>query len=60
MAKLLNCQHMDFDCDYICAETDQELLSWAYQYAKGDQRSGEILGEFEERVRELSQTVANC
>jgi len=59
MAKLLNCRDMDFDCDYICAETDQELLSWAYQYAKGDQRSGEILGEFEERVRELSQTVAN-
>jgi hypothetical protein len=51
---------MDFDCDYICAETDQDLLSWTYQYAKGDQRSGEILGEFEERVRELSQTVASC
>ena len=51
---------MDFECDYICAENDQELLSRARQYAKGDQRSAEVPGEFEDRVRELSQTVTNC
>jgi hypothetical protein len=60
MAKLLNCQDMDFDCDYICAETEAELFSWAHQYVKGDQRSSQIPGEFEERVRTASQEVAHC
>jgi hypothetical protein len=60
MARLLDCRDLDFDCDYICAETDQELLSRAYQYVKGEQRSAEVPGELEDRVRELSQTVTNC
>jgi hypothetical protein len=36
MGKLLNCRDMDLECDYICAETEEDLLNRAAQYARLD------------------------
>jgi len=60
MAKLLNCRDMDLECDYICAETEEELLTWAIQYARRGQNRAEIPSEFQDRVRSLMRTIDHC
>jgi len=60
MAKLLNCRDMDLECDYICAETEEDLLNRAAQYSRFDQSRTEIPSEFEDRVRSLMRTVDHC
>ena len=51
MAKLLNCRDMDLECDYICAETEEELLNRAVQYAGLDQSWTGFPSNFQKRVR---------
>ena len=60
MAKLLNCQDMDLDCDYICAETEEDLLNRAVQYARLDKSRTEIPSEFQDRVLSLSRDIDSC
>ncbi len=60
MAKLLICQDMDLDCDYICAETEEDLLNRAIQYARLDQSRTEIPSEFQDRVLSLSRNIDRC
>ena len=60
MAKLLNCQDMGLECDYLCAETEEELVLRASQYAALGGRKPEPPVEFEERVRFLSQEIDRC
>ncbi len=60
MAKLLNCRDMDLECDYICAETEEELLNRAVQFAGLDQSRTEIPSDFQERVRSLLRTIDHC
>ena len=60
MAKLLTCQDMDLECDYLCAETEQELLLRASQYAGLGGRRVEAPVEFEERVRFFSKEIDHC
>ncbi len=60
MAKLLNCRDVDLECDYICAETEEQVLKRAGQYARLDQSRAEVPGDFEDRVRFLTQTIDHC
>ena len=60
MAKLLDCRDMELECDYICAETEEEVLSRAAQYARLDQIKIDIPSEFEDRVRSVWQTIDHC
>jgi len=60
MAKLLNCRDLELECDYICAETEEEVLTRASQYARLDQSRTEIQSEFEDRVRSLMETIDHC
>ncbi len=60
MAKLLNCRDVDLECEYICAETEEELLNRAAQYARLDQSRADVPTEFEDRVRSLLRTIDHC
>jgi Protein of unknown function (DUF1059) len=60
MAKLLNCRDVDLECDYICAETEEDLLNRAGQYARVDQTGVEIPSEFQDRVRSFMRTIDHC
>jgi hypothetical protein len=60
MAKLLNCRDMDLESDYICAETEEELLHRAVQYAGLDQSWTGFPSDFQERVRSLLRTIDHC
>ncbi len=60
MAKLLNCRDLDLECDYICAETEDDLLNMAAQYARLDQSGTEIPSEFQDRVRSFMRTIDHC
>lgn len=60
MAKLLNCRHLDLECDFLCAESEDELFKMASQYSKGDLGLSEIQSEFEDRVRLVMQEVEHC
>jgi hypothetical protein len=60
MAKLLNCRDMDLESDYICAETEEELLHRAVQYAGLDQSRTGFPSDFQERVRSLLRTIDHC
>ena len=60
MAKLLDCRDVDLECDYICAESEDELLNRAAQYARLDQSRADLPSEFDNRVRSLSRTIDNC
>jgi len=60
MAKLLDCRDMELECDYICAETEEEVLSRAAQYARLDQIKIDIPSEFEDRVRSVWRTIDRC
>lgn len=60
MAKLLNCRDMELECDYICAETEEDLLNRAAQYARLDQSRTEIPSEFQDRVLSLMRTTDHC
>jgi predicted small metal-binding protein len=60
MAKLLNCPDMDIDCDYICAQSEEDLLNRAAQYARLDQSRAEIPSEFQDRARSLMRTIDHC
>jgi hypothetical protein len=60
MAKLLHCRNMDLECDYICAETEEELLNREVQFAGVDQRRTEIPSDFQRRVRSLLRTIDHC
>jgi hypothetical protein len=60
MAKLLNCRDMELECDYICAETEEDLLNRAAQYARLDQSRAEIPSEFQDRVRSFMRTIDHC
>ena len=60
MAKLLECRDVDLECDYICAESEDELLNSAAQYARLDQSRADLPSEFDNRIRSLSRTIDNC
>jgi len=60
MAKLLDCRDMELECDYICAETEEEVLSRAAQYARLDQIKIDIPSEFEDRVRSVWRIIDHC
>ena len=60
MAKLLKCEDIGIECDYICAETDEELLSRAAQYAQAKEGWNEVPGEFRGRVLSLSRPIERC
>ena len=60
MAKLLECRDMELECDYICAETEEEVLNRAARYARLDQIKVDIPSEFEDRVRSVWRTIDHC
>jgi predicted small metal-binding protein len=60
MAKLLDCRDMELECDYICAETEAEILTRAARYARLDETRTEIPSEFEDRVRSVLRTIDHC
>jgi hypothetical protein len=60
MARLLNCQDMGLECDFLCAETEKELVLRASQYVGLGGRGAETPVEFEERVLYLSQEIDRC
>ena len=60
MGKLLKCQDMGFECDYICTSTEEELLNRAAQYAKSIETFGESPSEFRKRVRSFAMDVDHC
>ncbi len=60
MAKLLDCRDVELECDYICAETEKEVLNRAAQYARLDQMKIDIPNEFEERVYSVLRTIDHC
>jgi predicted small metal-binding protein len=60
MAKLLDCRDMELECDYICAETESEILTRAARYARLDETRTEIPSEFEDRVRSVLRTIDHC
>lgn len=60
MAKILNCQEMGFECDYLCANSEEELLSRAAQYAKTAQNLSDVPTEFREWVRAVMRDVDHC
>lgn len=60
MAKLLDCRDVDLECDYICAESEDELLNRAAQYARLDQSRTDLPNEFDDRVLSLSRTIDHC
>ncbi len=60
MAKLLDCRDVELKCDYICAETEKEVLNRAAQYARLDQIKIDIPNEFEERVYSVLRTIDHC
>jgi len=57
MARLLKCEDMGFDCDYLCAETEEELVNKAAQYVKVKEGWIAIPNEFQEGVFSLSRPV---
>ena len=60
MARLLKCEDIGIECDYICAETDEELLRQAAQYAKAKEGWNEVPGDFRDRVLSLSRPIDGC
>ncbi len=60
MAKILSCQDMGFDCDYLCANSEEELFNRAAQYAKTAQNLSEVPPEFREWVRAAMRDVDRC
>ncbi len=60
MARLLKCEDMGMECDYICAESKEDLFNKAAWYAKVDRRWGETPDEFRDRVLSLSRPVDHC
>jgi predicted small metal-binding protein len=60
MAKLLNCKDVELECDFLCAETEDQLVNRADQHARLNETGIEMPGEFEDRVRSLIQTIDHC
>jgi predicted small metal-binding protein len=60
MARLLKCNDIDIECDYICADSEEELLNRAKQYAKVKEGWIEISSEFRNRVLSLSRPIDRC
>lgn len=60
MAKLLKCRDVDLECDYLCGETEEQVLSRAARIAGVDQGWLEVPGEFQDRVRAALRTVDRC
>jgi hypothetical protein len=60
MARLLKCEHIGVECDYICGDSEEDLFNRAAQYAKVDERSIEMPSEFRDRVVSLSRPVDDC
>ena len=60
MARLLKCEDIGVECDYICADSEEDLFNKAVQYAKMDERSFEIPNEFHDRVVSLSRSIEHC
>jgi predicted small metal-binding protein len=60
MARLLKCEDIGIECDYICADSEENLFNRAAQYAKMDERSIEMPSEFRDRVISLSRPVEHC
>jgi predicted small metal-binding protein len=60
MAKLLDCRDMELECDFICAETEEEVLTRAARHARLEQTMIDIPSEFEDRVRSVLRTIDHC
>jgi len=60
MAELLDCRDMELECDFICAETEEEVLTRAARYARLEQTMIDIPSEFEDRVRSVLRTIDHC
>ena len=60
MARLLKCEDIGIECDYICADSEEDLFNRAAQYAKMDERSIEMPSEFRDRVVSLSRPIEHC
>ena len=61
MARLLKCEDIGIECDYICAETEEELTSAGQRnmpkQKKGGTRSRKNSGD---RVLSLSRPIECC
>lgn len=42
MAKILSCQDLGLECDYLCANSEEELFNRAAQYAKRAQSLSDV------------------
>jgi predicted small metal-binding protein len=60
MAKLLDCRDVELECDFICAETEEEVLNRAARPARLEQTMIDIPSEFEDRVRSVLRTIDPC
>jgi predicted small metal-binding protein len=60
MAKILNCRDMDFECDFLCADSEEDLFNRAAQYAKTAQNLREVPSEFRAWVRAAMKDVDHC
>jgi predicted small metal-binding protein len=60
MARLLKCEDVGLECDYLCADSEEELFNKAAQYAKTDRKRIEIPSDFRDRVSSLSRPIDRC
>ncbi len=60
MAKILNCRDIGFECDYLCADDEEDLFNRAAQYAKAAQNLAEVPHEFRDWVRAAMRDVDHC
>jgi predicted small metal-binding protein len=60
MSKILNCADIDLECDYLCADSEEELFNRAAQYAKMAQNLRDVPNEFREWVRAAMRDVDRC
>ena len=60
MARFVRCEDIGLECDYICGQSEEELVNRAAQYARGAGSWIEIPSEFQDRVISLSRPVDRC
>jgi predicted small metal-binding protein len=60
MTRLLKCEDVGLECYYICADSEEELLNRATQYAQVERKRIGIPSDFRDRVLSLSRPIGHC